>query len=341
MKRDDERDTMFARMSYVENTEEYNDYYRNNPEKKEFDDYLRSLPELSGRGTLMYNPFDYAATSGNFIFLSEINKLSEKIKTKNEKIIFNKLLITEKLKKLTLHYGADIVGIAKLNEEDYYSFRGRKREFYGQKIDEFHKFAIVFGVKMDKLYIGKAPRSPETLEVSNIYVKSAIIGFQLSYLLRELGYEARNHMDGSYLMNLPKIGEKAGLGKIGRSKLLVNPDFGPIFRLGAVSTNLDLVEDEPLDFDILRFCNRCKLCSALCPAGAIDRENIDDISKSEFLSEKCYEKWRFFGTDCGTCIWVCPFTHSEIGQINSKVSDDDINKIIKEHIQKYGKKPKI
>ncbi len=341
MKRDDERDTMFARMSYVENSEEYNDYYRNNPEKKEFDDYLRTLPDLSGKGTLMYNPFDYAATRGNFNFLSEINNLSEKTETKNKKIIFDKFVITEKLKKLTLHYGAEVVGITKLNEGDYYSFRGRKKEFYGHKIDKFHEFAIVFGVKMNKSYIGKAPKSPETLEVSNVYIKSAIIGFQLSYLLRELGYEARNHMDGSYLMNLPKIGEKAGLGKIGRSRLLVNPDFGPIFRLGAVSTDLDLIEDKPLDFDILRFCNKCKLCSSLCPAGAIDKKIIDDINKSEFLSEKCYEKWRFFGTDCGTCIWVCPFTHSKIGLVNSNDSDEKINEIINEHIKKYGKKPKI
>jgi hypothetical protein len=50
MKKFDERDTMFLRMNYKEGSEIYKDYYSKNPDLKEDDDSLRSLPPMGGEG---------------------------------------------------------------------------------------------------------------------------------------------------------------------------------------------------------------------------------------------------------------------------------------------------
>ena len=46
MKRVDERDTMFARMSYDVGSNEYKDYYKRNPKKKVIDDEIRKKPNV-------------------------------------------------------------------------------------------------------------------------------------------------------------------------------------------------------------------------------------------------------------------------------------------------------
>lgn len=217
--------------------------------------------------------------------------------------------ITEFIKKTAKDYGADLVGIATLSPEHFYSHRGRKEESYGEAAERDHQYAIVFAVEMDSKKIDLAPAVEESIETSRIYVKTSIVGMILAYYLRSLGYEARNHMDANYLLPLPTLAEEAGLGEMGRIGFLVTKEYGPKVRLGAVTTNLELIADEKQELGIREYCETCHLCEKACLGHAIASGNsLEDDDRHYWLSngEKCYEVWKRIGTDCGVCMKVCP-----------------------------------
>jgi epoxyqueuosine reductase len=65
---------------------------------------------------------------------------------------------------------------------------------------------------------------------------------------------------------------KAGLGVIGKSSLLITPQYGPRVRLAAVVTNAPLVADKPLRLD---FCGRCAVCERVCVGKAFHEGRHD------------------------------------------------------------------
>lgn len=309
MKRYDERDTMFARMTYEEGKKNYEDYYSRNPDKKAMDDELRESPQLCSPQTPTYDPIDANFVVSNFKFLSDIRPLA-KGKSSQRKVSISQKEAAKKLKEIAIDCGADLVGVAKTKSHHYYSHRGRPLKHYGEEVSDLLPYTVVFGVKMRKKNMKQAPLLPEVIESSMTYVKSAIIGMQLSYFIRELGYEARNHMDGNYLVVLPTLARDAGLGEIGRNGLLVTPKYGPAVRLGVVTTDLPLEVGEKTDVDLASFCDICGICSTKCPMQAIpkgEREVIDGKLRWQINQEKCYSFWRKIGTDCGLCIKNCPF----------------------------------
>jgi epoxyqueuosine reductase QueG len=98
------------------------------------------------------------------------------------------------------------------------------------------------------------------------------------------------------------VGALAGLGWIGRSTLLVHPEFGAQVRYVTVLTNLPLPFGSPLEMD----CGECRKCIEVCPAGAI-RER-----KEDFQVRLCYEKLNGFAAQrgigvhiCGLCVKAC------------------------------------
>ena len=146
MKRIDERDTMFARMGYEVDSEQYNDYYKEHPELKERDDHIRTLPHICGEGTMTYHPLHSRFADSVFRLLGDINPLSEggqqptKVETSPKEM-------TEIIKKYAKYYGAVDVGITKMKPEFYYTYRGRKKENYKDPVEAKDHYAIVFAVK--------------------------------------------------------------------------------------------------------------------------------------------------------------------------------------------------
>lgn len=62
------------------------------------------------------------------------------------------------------------------------------------------------------------------------------------------------------------LGERAGLGWIGKNTLLIHPDAGSWFFIGEIYTNLPLPHTEAAEHDR---CGSCKACIRVCPTGAI------------------------------------------------------------------------
>ncbi len=336
----DERDTMFARMSYKEGSSQYEDYYKRHPEKKEKDDHIRSLPDLMGEGTMAYHPVNAKIPDAVFGLLADINSFSEGRASEN-KVALDPLEISQKIKKIARYFGARDARICEMKDDFYYSYRGRQNASYGDRVDIGHKYAVVFTVEMDKDMINRAPMLEEVIEVSKGYLDAGIIGLVLSYFIRSLGYESRNHMDGNYLLIAPLVAQEAGLGQIGRMGILNTKEFGPRVRLGVVTTDLELVCDEKEDYGFIEFCEICAKCVKTCPAKAIpptNRQFIDGKLRWQIDQEKCYERWRSLGTDCGVCLSSCPFSQGiDMEKINNmKGNTEAMKAILREHEGKYG-----
>lgn len=314
MKRIDERDVMFSRATYTEGTPQYEDYYKRNPDKKDQDDLIRSKPNLCSPGTMSYDPINSPMADAPFMFLNDIRKLSEGMPNPN-KVEVSPEIITKRIKGYAEFYGANLVGITKMKDYHYYSHRGRHPENYGDEVTpkDMHTYGIVFAVEMDKDMINRAPMVSEVITTSKVYVDVAIIGMVLSYYIRNLGYEARNHMDANYLVVCPLVAKDAGLGEIGRNGILTTQKYGSRVRLGVVTTNLPLIEDEPIDFGLSDFCDICNNCARTCPGKAIPKDEkpiVDGIERWQITQESCYDRWRSLGTDCGICISSCPFSQN-------------------------------
>lgn len=313
VKRIDERDTMFSRNELKPGTERFEDYYAENPGKKAIDDKWREKPGLTGKGATQYHPFQFASADASF---DTIKKLRNEVdgKVAGEKIVSSAGETSEYVKLWTKKLGAVDCGITELQDYHLYSVGGRE-ERYGKKFVRKHKFAIALTVEMDRDMLATAPAAPVVMESGQQYMEAGKIAIQLAMFIRNLGYEARAHIDGNYEVVCPLVARDAGLGEIGRMGLLMTPKLGPRVRIAVVTTNIPLVTDKPLhDYSMIDFCIKCKKCADVCPSNAISFDNmkeIDGIKRWQINQEACFGLWCTLGTDCGRCVSVCPFSHPD------------------------------
>ncbi|HNT33903.1 MAG TPA: 4Fe-4S double cluster binding domain-containing protein [bacterium] len=103
----------------------------------------------------------------------------------------------------------------------------------------------------------------------------------------------------------------AGLGWIGKSCLLVTPQFGPRLRLTTVLTTAQIGDDpKPME----NRCGECTRCLEICPAKAFTGREfaITDPLEVRMDAAKCDEhlkkKEETVGVRvCGLCVTVCPY----------------------------------
>ena len=308
----DERDIMFARARLKPGTEHYDAYYEMRPENKEPDDALRSAPGLLSEKARFYHPLLFATSKGNF-FLTEALHDAIDGPVAESKQETSKEVVTAYIKELAKSMGAKHVGVTICNPLHFYSHIGRGSGEFGAEINVEHQFAIAFTVEMDYEMIGANPLAPGVIESSRQYVEAAKVAVTIAATIREMGYEARAHIDGNYRVIAPLVARDAGLGEIGRMGLLITPDLGPRVRLGVITTNLPLeVNTRKVDDSVSDFCRICKKCAVNCPGRAIpfrDRTMIEGVSRWQINSEACFGYWVQCGTDCGRCMTICPFAH--------------------------------
>lgn len=99
---------------------------------------------------------------------------------------------------------------------------------------------------------------------------------------------------------------RAGLGWIGKSTLLVTPQFGPKVRLATILTDCDL----PLSpTSKLPGCDYCSICVDCCPSmclknknwgPSVSREEMTDIARCRETNDAIQD------CICGVCLLACP-----------------------------------
>ena len=101
----------------------------------------------------------------------------------------------------------------------------------------------------------------------------------------------------------------AGLGWIGKSCLLVTPEYGPRVRFATVLTDAPLAAGTPMP----EACGDCRECTDICPASAILGRSFreDEPREARYDARKCEQY--LYGTEkpghpavCGLCLYVCP-----------------------------------
>lgn len=311
-KKYDERDIMFSRMELKENSVQFEDYYQRKPENSSKDDLFRKEPGLLSPDSKFYNPLLFNAVAATFSAVDLLQPLVEKEGSNKSQDKINIDEISSFIKKWTIKLGAVDVGFTLLQPHHLYSHGGRG-ENYGNKVEINHKIAIAFTVEMNHEAFSFTHRGPIIMESAQQYLNAGTIAVQVAQFIRNLGFDARAHIDANYRLVCPIVAQDAGLGTIGRMGLLMTPKLGPRVRIGVITTNLKLkVERKPIDSTVIRFCEICKKCSINCPSNAISSKSgktDGNWQPWKINHEKCFTYWCKVGTDCGRCITVCPYSH--------------------------------
>jgi len=308
----DERDVIFSRRALTPGSERYEAYYQTKPHNRELDDKWRSRPGLMTEGALFYDPVSAASANASFDTVEAFHAILDQDKGGRSKVPYDHEKMSRYINRWALNLGAISSGITELHDYHLYSNIGRGGQ-YGQPVESHHDFAIALSVEMDKLSVDSAPYGPEVMETAHQYLNAGAIAVQIAEFIRNLGYSARAHIDGSYRVICPLVARDAGLGEIGRMGLLMTPELGPRVRLAVVTTDMSLLASERnRALSMIDFCERCQKCADVCPSKSIpfgDREEVQGIMRWKINAESCFTYWCTVGTDCGLCMRSCPYSH--------------------------------
>jgi len=111
------------------------------------------------------------------------------------------------------------------------------------------------------------------------------------------------------------LAARAGLGFIGKNRMLINPTIGLQILLGEIITNLKLSVDQP----IADTCSNCNKCIEACPTAALTTDGWFDANKCiSYLTIEYKDKIpadlaekigaHLFG--CDECLLVCPYNEN-------------------------------
>lgn len=184
-----------------------------------------------------------------------------------------------------------------------------KTETY--EIEESFPRAIVFGVPLSSSVLRTIKDRPTLIYKHHYKTVNWVLDQTALHLVRYLEDQ------GSRALAIPasqtvdwgaqrghvshkSLAVAAGLGHIGRSGLIVHPDFGAQVRYASILTDLDFDADPPATTS----CGTCQKCITVCPAHAISERGVDLARCLEKLKE--FSKIQGIGQYiCGVCVKVC------------------------------------
>ncbi|KDR95884.1 4Fe-4S dicluster domain-containing protein [Peptoclostridium litorale DSM 5388] len=374
----DERDTVFSRLLLKIGSNEFDEYYSQNPGNKQCDMNLKmkkkekmaksagisngkskgilfmgkSEEKSQNKSIMSIDPnssdHEYAA----FRLMVEYQRLASSINDEALNMDVNptkrnippetmSVLVKEFLKLS----GLDAVGVAEIGPDDLYSHRGFSTELhkYGDEINLDYKYAIVFAVPLEKDYINRAPSKELFMSAMLGYAKSSEVAARLAMYIKDLGFDALTDSSFTYHSPISFLAEKAGLGQMGRCNSVVNPKYGNRTKLAAVLTNLPLAADGKIDFGLKEFCELCRRCENNCPVKAIASESSTSENGEKYWKHNhisCMEMWINSGNSCGICMSACPFSQGTDEELVSRMKDSPgvMAEILEKHSEKYGKR---
>jgi len=192
--------------------------------------------------------------------------------------------LEDRIKDLARRAGSDIVGIAAVERLADAPPSGDAAYLLPSA-----RSVVAFAVALDPLiteaYLGKREWIRHCRERKEVVQRLYRIGDEVAEFLESEGFEAVNvDINNNYRpeegaadvtemtefhpeFSLRYAGVAAGLGRLGWSGNLMTPDHGALVELGSVITSAPLESDPLLEESP---CDRCKMCSLVCPVGMID-----------------------------------------------------------------------
>ncbi|MBI4296085.1 MAG: reductive dehalogenase [Chloroflexi bacterium] len=229
-------------------------------------------------------------------------------------------VMSRHIKSMGYFLGADVMGVCELPQWALYSYTEE-----GEPVKNNHKYAICIVVDQDHRTLSGstghdwiAGSPPQKSYLFSAFIATLIAGY-----IRKLGYEARVQHAQNYQVLITPLLLLSGIGELCRSGIVLNPFLGLRFKAAAVTTDLPLGPDSPVDFGLQDFCDKCKKCARECPPKALSMG--DKIMRNGYETwdvnyERCtrYRLGNPNGVGCGRCIRVCPWNKPQ-GRIHDLV----------------------
>ena len=185
--------------------------------------------------------------------------------------------------------------------------------------DKFIQYpnAIVLTMEMGKEIIEATP-GPEAQKLNDsAYEKLGTMTYKLSDYLREKGYATEVAHPYGAVVKFSQLGQKAGLGWLGQSGLLITPELGPRQKISAIFVsiaNLPIKDDNEHSW-ITDYCEKCGKCIKACPEKAlIEKESCCGPKEIKFIQKLCIG----CSEGCTYCIEECPFEQKEYTYIKDR-----------------------
>ncbi|KKN03414.1 hypothetical protein LCGC14_1107850 [marine sediment metagenome] len=162
-------------------------------------------------------------------------------------------------------------------------------------------YAIVLGVQYGKL------RKKASGTESSLFLEDA--AFSIMNYLENKGYrQLIIHTEDEFdpinrlgFMSLKILAKAAGFGWQGRSLLIISPNYGPLHRLIAILTDLQL----QINQSIKNECGNCRKCIEACPQNALTLVSFNDHPSHR---EDVLDIKECLGDNgCLVCILSCPW----------------------------------
>ncbi|WP_409197809.1 hypothetical protein ACA135_05755 [Methanobrevibacter acididurans] len=126
--------------------------------------------------------------------------------------------------------------------------------------------------------------------------------------------------DNASQISFEEVATRGGLGWIGKSCLLINPDYGSAIKLITILTSAPLTYAKPVKASL---CGMCTECRDSCKPGAINGIlwNTNTSSDTLFNHKKCLKHLKKLSKKqsqdegfelCSQCVYVCPKTQNYI-----------------------------
>ena len=222
-------------------------------------------------------------------------------------------VMSRNIKSMGYFLGADVMGISELPQWALYSYNDD-----GEPVESNHKYAISIVVDQDYRTMNGstghdwiAGSSPQMSYLFSAFIASLMAGY-----IRNLGYQARVQHFQNYQVLITPLLLLSGIGEICRGGIVLNPFIGLRYKAAAVTTDMPLETDKPIDFGLQDFCDKCMKCAHECPSKAISTGNKIMHNGYETWAvdvERCtkYRTGNPNGVGCGRCIKVCPWNKPE------------------------------
>lgn len=167
-------------------------------------------------------------------------------------------------------------------------------------------FTIVLTMEMDREII-ETPPGDEAKDLNETaYVRLDILTTKLSDYLRRNGFATEIAHPFSSLVDFSALGEKAGLGYMGKNGLLITPELGPRVKISAIFASIaNLPAKEFNEYSwIQEYCDICGKCVKACREGALmEKVSVDGGKEIELVQKICIG----CSQGCTYCIEDCPF----------------------------------
>ncbi len=217
---------------------------------------------------------------------------------------------SEELKKLVISLGADLCGIA-----SYQSFSEAPSGFHPLDIWSETRSVLVFALRIPGN--SESAESPVPYTLVNGLMAREVDRMSLGISRRldhsSIGnviipsddpYESWSpvEMRGEAILSMRHAALLAGLGRIGRSGLLINGLLGNMIQIGAILLDRDFCADRIAEYQVCP--ENCSICIDECPVSALDgNSTVQKLCRPLSVSRNDKD---FVIKKCWRCRSLCP-----------------------------------